>query len=92
MHRALVMTLVGFALPICASGAFAAEPAKSPKLAKDPNEKVCETHGVLGSRLAVRRVCATRAEWADRRMRERDIVDRTQVQRCAVNPTTNLCS
>jgi hypothetical protein len=56
------------------------------KMRTDPNEKICETWQVLGSRLAVRRVCATRAEWADRRLRERDIIYRTQTQRCAVNP------
>lgn len=65
--------------------------ASGPTKGKDPNEKVCETHRVLGSRLAVRRVCATRAEWAERRQRERDIIDRTQVQRCAINPATGLC-
>lgn len=71
--------------------ALASEPSASTPKGKDPNEKVCETQGVLGSRLAVRRVCATRAEWAERRQRERDIIERTQVQRCAINPATGLC-
>lgn len=71
--------------------AMAASPASNPKKGKDPNEKVCENQKVLGSRLAVRRVCATRAEWEERRQRERDIIDRTQVQRCAINPATDLC-
>lgn len=74
-----------------AAAAIAAEPASPPKKGKDPNEKVCETHGVLGSRLATRRVCATRAEWQERRQRERDVVDRTQTQRCTINPSTGLC-
>lgn len=74
------------------AGVASEAPAKSAKKGKDPNEKVCETHGVLGSRLAKRRVCATRAEWAERRQRERDIIDRTQSQRCAINPATQLCS
>jgi predicted secreted protein len=77
-------------LAIAAAG-LAAEPVTDAAKGKDPNEKVCETHQVLGSRLAVRRVCATRAEWAERRQRERDIVDRTQIQRCAINPSTGLC-
>ena len=75
-----------------AAGVAAEAPAKTSKKVKDPNEKVCETHGVLGSRLAKRRICATRAEWAERRQRERDIIDRTQSQRCAINPATQLCS
>lgn len=74
-----------------AATAVAASPASSPPKGKDPNEKVCETQQVLGSRLAVRRVCATRAEWEERRQRERDIIDRTQVQRCAIDPATGLC-
>jgi predicted secreted protein len=74
-----------------AATAVAASPASSPQKGKDPNEKVCETQQVLGSRLAVRRVCATRAEWEERRQRERDIIDRTQVQRCAIDPATGLC-
>jgi predicted secreted protein len=75
-----------------AAAAAASSPADSPKKSLDPNEKVCETHQVLGSRLAVRRVCASRAEWEERRQRERDIIDRTQTQRCAINPATGLCS
>lgn len=70
---------------------FAAEPTRTSKKAKDPNEKICETQEVLGSRLATRRVCATRAEWEERRQRERDMVDRTQSQRCTINPATGLC-
>lgn len=74
------------------TGLVAAEPSKAaaPK-GKDPNERICETQSVLGSRLATRRVCATRAEWAERRLRERDIVERTQVQRCVINPSTGVC-
>lgn len=74
-----------------ATAGIAAEPTSTPKKGKDPNEKICENQEVLGSRLAVRRVCATRAEWQERRQRERDIVDRTQSQRCSINPATGLC-
>lgn len=70
---------------------MAGETAKEPSSAKDPNEKICENQTVLGSRLARRRVCATRGEWAERRRAERDIVDRTQTQRCVINPATGLC-
>jgi hypothetical protein len=78
--------------PSTKSASIASETqAGTVKKGKDPNEKVCETHQVLGSRLATRRVCATRAEWKERRQRERDIIDRTQTQRCAVNPATDLC-
>ena len=87
----MFQTLFLLAAGTLATAAIAGEPAEASKKGKDPNEKICETQGVLGSRLATRRVCATRAEWEERRQRERDIVDRTQTQRCAINPATGLC-
>jgi hypothetical protein len=61
-----------------AAAAQVSEPAK--RIAADPNEKVCEKITVVGSRLATKRICATRAEWADRRRQEREAVDRAQTQ------------
>jgi predicted secreted protein len=78
-------------LALGAGGAWAAEPAMNKSKPPDPSEKICETHQVLGSRLAVRRVCGTRADWEDRRRRERDIIDRSQTQLCVPNPATGLC-
>jgi hypothetical protein len=48
------------------------------KAAKDPNEKVCENQTVIGSRLATHRVCATRAEWVEKRRLDREAVDSAQ--------------
>jgi hypothetical protein len=48
----------------------------------DPNEKVCESVKVTGSRLGVRRVCATRAEWAQRRLDDRRAVEQAQTGHC----------
>lgn len=87
----LIRTMLLIAATGMATASVASEPAQPAKKGKDPNEKICETHGVLGSRLATRRVCATRAEWAERRQRERDIVDRTQTQRCSIDPATGFC-
>lgn len=56
--------------------------SRSPGKPRDPNQMVCEKQTVLGSRLAVRRVCMTRAEWAERRQLDREIVHRTQTQLC----------
>jgi len=47
--------------------------------AKDPNERICEKETVVGSRLATRRVCATRAEWAEKRRLDREAIDRIQM-------------
>ena len=43
-----------------------------------PNEKVCEDIVVTGSRIATRRFCGTRAQWADRRKQDQDTVEKAQ--------------
>lgn len=61
-------------------------PVASPVLAQsapqhlDPNEKVCETIPVIGSRLGKKRICATRAEWEERKREDRQAVDQMQKQ------------
>jgi hypothetical protein len=61
-----------------------AAPAEQPKPKKplDPNEKVCETIKPLGSRLATKRVCATRAEWAEQRKQDREETEKAQRLGC----------
>ena len=51
------------------------------KVAKDPNEMVCEKQEVLGSRVATKKVCMTRAQWAEQRRLERQEIDKAQVGR-----------
>jgi hypothetical protein len=72
-------------LAICGVGSLSAplmaEEAK-PKPAKDPNEKVCEKQSIVGSRLATRRVCATRAEWEEKRRLDKDAIDQGQRSAC----------
>jgi len=55
---------------------------QSKKKTRDPNETVCEQEEVLGSRLASRRVCMTRAQWAEKQRDDRALVDRSQTQQC----------
>jgi hypothetical protein len=47
----------------------------------DPTETVCEKVGVIGTRLATKRVCMTRAEWALKKRNDRDEIERVQTQR-----------
>ena len=66
--------------------AAAGQPASAPTQprpynAPDPNQVICEKHQVTGSRLAVRRVCKTRAQWADQRLQDRQDVEKVQTQR-----------
>lgn len=56
-----------------------AEPAPTTS-AGDPNERVCENLSQVGSRLAKRRVCSTRAEWEDRKRQDRQAVEQIQKQ------------
>jgi hypothetical protein len=53
----------------------------------DPNEKICETITPIGSRLGSKKVCATRAEWAEKRRLDREAIDRGQVGACMVQTT-----
>lgn len=62
------------------SAALAEQPKAKAQL--DPNEKVCEKITVVGSRLATKRVCATRAEWADKRRQDREEVEKAQRLGC----------
>lgn len=57
----------------------------------DPNQKVCEDITVVGSRLATKRICATRAEWAAQKQRDKEEVDRIQRSPCMPKGGTDTC-
>ncbi len=63
-----------------ASTAASAAPADKRKPA-DPNEVVCEKQTVVGSRLATKRICMTRAQWAEQRRLDRQDLDKAQQSR-----------
>lgn len=48
----------------------------------DPNEMVCTSDPELGSRLVRHKTCMTRAQWAERRRNDRELVEHTQTQLC----------
>ena len=50
-------------------------------------ERYCETITMTGSRLAKRRFCGTRAEWAEKRLQDRQAIERTQTQLCVYSKT-----
>ncbi|MDV3257628.1 MAG: hypothetical protein LOX97_07590 [Sphingomonas sp.] len=60
-----------------------------PGKTKDPNEVVCEKQSIIGSRLATRRVCATRAEWAEKRRLDKEAIDQGQRSACMVTTTSS---
>lgn len=53
-------------------------PAQTQRPKLDPNQRICEDVTQVGSRLATKRICATRAEWAEKRKQDRDTVDEAQ--------------
>ena len=67
-------------LSLVATSATAQEDPK--RKARDPNEVVCKKEEVLGSRLQTRKVCMTRAEWAEQRQLDRQNVERSQTNTC----------
>jgi hypothetical protein len=67
-----VVALVSFAC--IGSSSALAQKAQS----ADPNAKVCETVSQVGSRLSKKKVCATRAEWAEMKRQDREVIDQAQ--------------
>lgn len=75
--------IAGAVAGIIGSAAIASDaPTSRKKEPRDPNEIVCEKQEVIGSRLASKRVCRTRSEWAEQRRLDREVVGRSQVQSC----------
>jgi hypothetical protein len=78
--------LTGTAVPAVAQPSAAptqTQAATDKKSTENSNEIVCQKQEVTGSRLGVKRICMTRSEWADRRMQDRQELERVQVQRGA---------
>jgi len=79
--RSILMFLSALCWAASASVA-AADPAPvpsqtaQPKL--DPNQRICEDVTQVGSRLSTKRICATRAQWAEMRKQDRETVDNAQ--------------
>jgi hypothetical protein len=72
--------LVSVLVALQAAPAQAGTEARPEKMPANPNERVCQEIKPVGSRLAVRRICATRAEWKEMRQQDRDVIDEAQRQ------------
>ena len=67
--------LVALAMIAPAPAEAAASPAES---TMSGSEKICESIVPVGSRLAKKTVCATRAEWEERRRLDREAIEQSQ--------------
>lgn len=72
------------------TAAFAQAPADTSEQRvqpnQDPNQVVCVNENEIGSRVSRRRVCRTRAEWAEIERQTRATLDRTQTYRPTCEP------
>jgi len=57
-----------------------ASPQPTAKKVPDPNEVICEKEQDSSSRLASKRVCMTRSQWAEQRRLDRQDVEKAQTQ------------
>ena len=81
MKKAAVLTV----LLAAGAAALAQAPAEAPATTKtgpnqDPTQIVCQTQSEIGSRLNRRRVCRTRAEWAEHQRMYRQNIEKAQQQ------------
>jgi invasion protein IalB len=83
MRKLLLTTTASLLMGSVPALAQNAQPTQQPaaKPAKDPNEIVCEKQEVIGSRLATKRVCKTRAEWAEEKRLNRMDIEKAQTLR-----------
>ena len=87
-----ISLLQAFASLSSASAPALADPApvasETVRSVRDPNQRICETVTEIGSRLATKKVCATRAEWAEMRKHDRESVE--EMQRLQGRPCVNV--
>ena len=80
IHRASLVAALALGLSAPAFAQAPAAPAPT-TAAQNPNEIVCQKQEETGSRLAKKKVCMTRAEWADRQLQDRQELERAQTRR-----------
>ena len=57
-----------------------AQPQPTAKKVPDPNEVICERQSDSSSRLATKRICMTRSQWAEQRRLDRQDVEKAQTE------------
>jgi len=84
---AVAWTLM-IASPVSAENSAPASPSQGQTKGLDPNEVVCQKLEVIGSRLAVKKICMTRSQWEDSRLQDRQFVEKIQASPCVITQTT----
>ena len=76
-----VVSLLAFGALVAQSGALPAaqeQQQSSSGVKDDAGEVICKKQTVVGSRLAVRKKCLTRMQWANERQNHREAVESVQ--------------
>ena len=84
MSKRASIALIGLLMSVATAGQAQTQPAQAPANGYDPNERICESIPVIGSRLATKRFCGTRAEWADRKREDREALEAAQRGPCVL--------
>jgi hypothetical protein len=84
---ALVIASAVLAGPAYAQGSTSAGSAQAESKGPDPSEMVCERLQLVGSRLATKKICMTRSQWADSRRQDRQAVEKAQASPCVITQT-----
>ena len=80
MQKGSVLCIALAALLASSASAASQEP-RAPETSKkrpDASDVICERVTVIGSRLAVKKVCMTRLEWQEKKLLDREFIDRVQ--------------
>lgn len=90
MHVSLALFLVSVTLPtpVFVQGASAQPAPAVAAEAEDPNKLVCRRETPVGSLIASRKVCLTKAQWAERERVGNDVARRL-VEDNQGRPTSN---
>jgi predicted secreted protein len=68
--------------PISAQNPAPAATAKPAPTSDDANKLICQKVEVIGSRLAVKKVCMTQSQWDQTRLQDRQFVEKIQASPC----------
>ena len=79
-NRPLVRATLLLAGAILSAATDPPPPPGQPAPTTASEERICENVTVTGSRLAKKRVCGTRAELAERRQQDKDMIDQIQTR------------
>jgi hypothetical protein len=81
---AVALAAMSCALPQAAAADPAPVQSQNVRPQADPNQMICETETVVGSRLGAKKTCLTRSQWAERRKADREFVQDLQLGRQGV--------